>query len=57
MAKEFRFDSRLNKLTWDARDEPLTIEEAKIISAQQLAHAVEEIATAIRSFTALYAKK
>jgi hypothetical protein len=54
---EFRFDNRLNKLSWENKDEPLTIEEAKIISAQQLAYAVEQIAQAIHALTDLYAKK
>jgi hypothetical protein len=57
MSTEFRFDSRLNKLTWESKDESLTIEEAKVISAQQLAHAVEQIAEAIRALTSLYAQK
>jgi hypothetical protein len=34
-------------LTWEKTDEPLTIEEATIISNQQLADAVEQIAEAI----------
>jgi hypothetical protein len=57
MSMDFRFDSRLNKLTWESKDEPLTIEEAIVISAQQLAYAVEQIAEAIRSLTDLYARK
>ena len=57
MSMDFRFDSRLNKLTWESKDEPLTIEEAIVISAQQLAYAVEQIAEAIRSLTDLYTRK
>jgi hypothetical protein len=57
MAVEFRFDSRLNKLAWDDKDEPLTSEQAMVISAQQLAYAVEQVAAAIRALTDLYALK
>jgi len=57
MSMDFRFDSRLNKLTWESKGAPLTIEEAIVISAQQLAYAVEQIAEAIRSLTDLYARK
>jgi|307.fasta_scaffold34884_5 hypothetical protein len=57
MAMEFRFNSRLNRLTWDNNEEPLTSEEAMVISAQQLAYAVEQVAAAIRAFTDLYALK
>lgn len=57
MPTEFRFDRRLNRLTWEAKDEPVNLEEAKIISAQQLAFAAEQIANSIRDFTSLYAKK
>jgi hypothetical protein len=57
MPMEFRFDGNLNKLTWERKDEPLTIEEAKIISAQQLAYAVEQIAEAIQALVSFYARK
>jgi hypothetical protein len=54
---EFRFDGTLNKLTWENKEEPLTSEEAMVISAQQLAYAVEQVAAAIRALTDLYARK
>lgn len=57
MATEFRFDRMLNRLTWDNKDETLTNEEAMVISAQQLAYAVEQVAAAIRALTDLYALK
>ena len=57
MTTEFRFDSRLNRLTWDNKNEPLTNEEAIVIPAQQLAYAVEQVAAAIRALTDLYALK
>lgn len=54
---EFRFDSTLNKLTWENKEKPLTNEEAMIISAQQLAYAVEQVAAAILTLADLYARK
>jgi hypothetical protein len=57
MAAEFHFDSNLNKLTWENKDEPLTNEQAMVISAQQLAYAVEQVAAAIRALTDLYGLK
>lgn len=57
MSTEFRFDSTLNKLTWENKNEPLTNEEAMVISAQQLAYAVEQVTAAIHAFTDLYARK
>ena len=53
---EFRFASTLNKLTWENKEKPLANEEAMIISAQQLAYAVEQVA-AILTLADLYARK